>query len=152
MKMKKITDERLILQNLKNIRVAFIIQSIGIVGILVYQVISDVLVNQDIASGIVAFTKNPLWMLLLLVGIVLNYQNLMIANDIEDKKTNPGPYYWILTSAVGIGVVIGLLVKFFPGDGNPNPLVAGILVSLCFLIPFTIVHFLLKKRLGNEDN
>src|SRR5699024_10238369 len=152
MKIKKITDERLILQNLKNIRVAFIVQSIGIVGILVYQVISDVLVNQDIASGIVSFTKNPLWMLLLLLGIVLNYQNLMIANDIEDKKTNPGPYYWILTSAVGIGVVVGLLVKLFPGDGNPNPLIAGILVSLCFLIPFTIVHFLLKKRLGNEDN
>jgi len=148
--MKKITDERLILQNLKNIRVAFIIQSIGIIGILIYQVISNFLVNQDVTEGIMAFTKNPLWMLLLLVGIVLNYQNLMIANDIEDKKTNPGPYYWILTSAVGIGVVIGLLVKFFPGDGNPNPLVAGILVSLCFLIPFSIVHFLLKRRLDNE--
>jgi|SRR5690625_1461685 len=150
--MKKITDERLILQDLKSIRVAFIVQTIGIIGILIYQVISNILVNRDVAEGIMAFTKNPLWMLLLLVGIVLNYQNLMIANDIEDKKTNPGPYYWILTSAVGIGVVVGLLVKLFPGDGNPNPLIAGILVSLCFLIPFSIVHFLLKKRLGNEDN
>ncbi len=148
--MKKITDERLVLQNLKNIRVAFIIQSIGIIGILIYQVISNFLVNQDVTEGIMAFTKNPLWMLLLLVGIVLNYQNLMIVNDKKKKKTNPGPYYWILTSAVGIGVVIGLLVKFFPGDGNPNPLVAGILVSLCFLIPFSIVHFLLKRRLDNE--
>lgn len=150
MKMKKITDERLILQNLKNIRIAFIVQSIGIIGILIYQVISNFLVNQDVTEGMMAFTKNPLWMLLLLVGIVLNYQNLIIANDIEDKKTNPGPYYWILTSAVGIGVVVGLLVKLFPGDGNPNPLVAGILVSLSFLIPFSIVHFLLKRRLDNE--
>src|SRR5690625_7816433 len=92
--MKKITDERLILQDLKSIRVAFIVQTIGIIGILIYQVISNILVNRDVAEGIMAFSKNPLWMLLLLVGIVLNYQNLMIANDIEDKKTNPGPYYW----------------------------------------------------------
>ncbi len=75
--MKKIKDERLILQNLKNIRVAFIVQTIGIIGILVYQAITD---------GIMAFTKNPLWLLLLVVGVVLNYQNLMIANDIEDKE------------------------------------------------------------------
>lgn len=138
--MKKIKDERLILQNLKNIRVAFIVQTIGIIGILVYQAISD---------GMMAFTKNPLWMLLLLVGIVLNYQNLMIANDIEDKKTNPGSYYWILISAIVIGIVVGLLVKFFPGDGNPNALLAGTAVSLCFLIPFSIVHFLLKRRLDD---
>ena len=140
--MKKIKDERLILQNLKNIRTAFIVQTIGIIGILVYQAISD---------GMMAFTKNPLWMLLLLVGIVLNYQNLMIVNDIEDKKTNPGPYYRILISAIVVGVVVGLLVKLFPGDGNPNALFAGAAVSLCFLIPFSIVHFLLKRRLGNGE-
>lgn len=140
--MNKIKDERLILQNLKNIRVAFIVQTIGISGILVYQ---------GIANGIMALTKNPLWILLLLVGIVLNYQNLIIANDIEDKKTNPGSYYWILISAAVIGVVIGLLVKFFPGEGNPNALLAGVAVSLCFLIPFSIVHFLLKRRLNNEE-
>ncbi len=140
--MKKIKDERLILQNLKNIRVAFIVQTIGIIGILVYQAITD---------GIMAFTKNPLWLLLLVVGVVLNYQNLMIANDIEDKKSNPGSYYRILILAVIIGVVIGLLVKFFPGDSNPNALLAGIAVSLCFLIPFSIVHFLLKRRLKNEE-
>ena len=83
--MKKIKDERLILQNLINIRIAFIIQTIGIIGILVYQSISE---------GVIAFTGNPLWMLLLLVGVVLSYQNLMISNDIEDKKTNPGSYCW----------------------------------------------------------
>lgn len=139
--MKRIKDERLILQNLKNIRVAFIVQTIGIIGILVYQAISE---------GIMAFTKNPLWMLLLLVGIVLNYQNLMIANDIEDKKTNPGSYSWILILAVAIGIVVGLLVNFSPGDGNPNALLAGVAVALCFLIPFSIVHILLKRRLDNR--
>ena len=34
--MKKIKDERLILQTLKNIRIAFLFQSLGIIGILGY--------------------------------------------------------------------------------------------------------------------
>src|SRR5690625_3076729 len=119
--MKKIKDERLILQNLKNIRTAFIVQTIGIIGILVYQAISE---------GVMAFTKNPLWMLLLIVGVVLNYQNLIIANDMEDKKSNPGPYYRVIMLAVIVGAIIGLLVKFFPGDGNPNALLAGGVVFL----------------------
>ncbi|MCA1201683.1 hypothetical protein [Priestia flexa] len=34
--MRKIKDERLIVQNLKNIRVAFIIQTLGILSLLVY--------------------------------------------------------------------------------------------------------------------
>ena len=37
--MKKITDERLILLNLKNIRIAFIIQTLGVLGILGYDAV-----------------------------------------------------------------------------------------------------------------
>ncbi|WP_269139891.1 hypothetical protein [Rossellomorea arthrocnemi] len=39
--MKKITDERLKLQNLKNIRVLFLFQSAGIIGILAYDFITS---------------------------------------------------------------------------------------------------------------
>lgn len=46
----------------------------------------------------------------------------MIANDIEDKKSSRSSSYWILTSAAVIGVVIGLLLNFSPGDNNPNAL------------------------------
>lgn len=38
--MKKIKDERLIIQNLKNIRIAFIVQTIGISAILIYEVVT----------------------------------------------------------------------------------------------------------------
>ena len=139
--MKKIRDERLILQNLKNIRMAFIVQTIGIIGILVYQLISE---------GVMDLTGNPLWMLLLLIGVVLGYQNLIVANDIEDKKSNPGPYYRVIILATIVGGVIGLLVKLFPGDGNPNALIAGLAVFFCFLIPFSVVHFLVKRSFENE--
>lgn len=51
--MKKIKDERLIIQNLKNIRVAFIVQTLGLVAILIYH---------GITEGIVEVAKHPLWL------------------------------------------------------------------------------------------
>lgn len=38
--MNKLRDERLILQNLKNTRIAYIIQTLGILGILGYDAIT----------------------------------------------------------------------------------------------------------------
>lgn len=52
--MKKIKDERLILQTLKNIRIAFLFQSLGIIGILGYI---------GFTEGIDQITKSPLWLL-----------------------------------------------------------------------------------------
>ena len=55
--MKKIRDERLILRNLKNIRIVFVIQTLGIVGILGYDLVT---------KGMDAMTSNPLWPLLMI--------------------------------------------------------------------------------------
>ncbi len=53
--MKKVKDERLLIENLKSIRFAFLFQTIGIVGILVYSGVKD---------GVTALLNNPLWILL----------------------------------------------------------------------------------------
>lgn len=52
--MKKIKDERLILQTLKNIRIVFLFQYIGVVGILGYI---------GLTEGMDQITKSPLWLL-----------------------------------------------------------------------------------------
>lgn len=52
--MKKIKDERLILQTLKNIRISFLFQSLGIIGILGYI---------GFTEGLDQITKSPLWLL-----------------------------------------------------------------------------------------
>ena len=53
--MKKIKDERLILRNLMNIRIAWIVQNLAILIFLVYQIIK----SQD-TSGVFNY-GNPLW-------------------------------------------------------------------------------------------
>ena len=60
--LKKIKDERLILQTLKNIRIAFLFQSIGIIGILGYIGFNE---------GIDQITKSPLWLLFILTSMFL---------------------------------------------------------------------------------
>lgn len=135
--MKKIKDERIELQRLKNIRFAFIIQSAGMTAILIWI---------GVTEGVMALTKSPLWFLFILVVIFLNYQNLKIVDELEDKVTNPGPYYRVILYPGIISTAIGLLVFFFPGDSSANPFLVGGIVFVCFIVPFSIAYFLLKRR------
>ncbi len=84
--MKKIKDERLILQTLKNIRITFLFQSLGIIGILGYI---------GFTEGLDQMTKSPLWLLFILTSIVLSYLQLSISIDVEEseKDIQLTPYY-----------------------------------------------------------
>ncbi|SFK21770.1 hypothetical protein SAMN04488569_101618 [Marinilactibacillus piezotolerans] len=74
--MKKITDERLILKNLKQIRVLFAIQMVGILGILGYDLIT---------RGFSEMTDRPLWFLLVITGIIAAYQSATVSVEQERK-------------------------------------------------------------------
>ncbi|WP_244535659.1 hypothetical protein [Lentibacillus halodurans] len=58
------------LQNLKNIRIAFMVQSVGIIAILLYDVIT---------KGLSTMTDNPLWFVFMVTVIVLTWLNLRIS-------------------------------------------------------------------------
>lgn len=55
-------DERLQIQSLKNIRIAFIVQTAGIFAILLYDMIKE---------GVMEARNNPLWLLFILTMVVL---------------------------------------------------------------------------------
>lgn len=75
--MKKIKDERLILQTLKNVRIAFLFQSLGIISILGYI---------GFTEGIDQITKSSLWLLFILTSIVLSYLQLSVSIDVEEGE------------------------------------------------------------------
>jgi len=62
--MKKIKDERLQHENLNNIRIVYIIQTIGIFAILVYDLVT---------KGVNGMTENPLWIVLLVATVTSTY-------------------------------------------------------------------------------
>ena len=78
--MKKITDERLVLKNLKNIRIAFIIQTIGILSILGYDLVT---------KGLEGMRENPLWLVFMITAIISAYLSMSISADHEINKINP---------------------------------------------------------------
>lgn len=138
--MKKIKDERLRIQNLKNIRVAFLVQSIGIIAILLYDFITE---------GLSATAKNPLWFVFIITVVVLNFLNIGVSTDVYDdakKAKKPAPYYITFIITALIGFVVGIIQLFY-SDNIRDAIIVGSVVFICFLVPFTFAYYLRKKRL-----
>jgi len=94
---KVIKDERLVIQNLKNIRIAFAFQTICILGILIYE---------GIRKGISHITDNPLWLVFMATSVLLGYLNMRISVDeyqTSDSK-KPGPYYKTIIFSLAVGL------------------------------------------------
>lgn len=144
--MKKIKDERLKMLNLKNIRIAFIVQTIGIIAILLYQMITE---------GVMETTDNPLWLVFILTMVLLGWLNLNISVDMYDnarEKKKPGPYYRIVIMSAVVSTIFTLLAKFGPDNSNNiEAILAGCVVFVCFIIPFSIAHYIIKKRSFDDD-
>ncbi|MBD7935799.1 hypothetical protein H9655_02050 [Cytobacillus sp. Sa5YUA1] len=140
--MKKITDERLVLQNLKNIRIAFIIQTIGILGILGYDLVT---------SGLDEMRQNPLWTIFIITGVVLAYLSMSISTDHEDHKINPRKSLIIsLAILIFISTIVGFLVSVTEGFSIINGVIVGVILFICGFIPIIYIYFLRKNRQEEE--
>ncbi|WP_170958154.1 MULTISPECIES: branched-chain amino acid ABC transporter substrate-binding protein [Bacillus] len=143
--LKKIKDERLILQNLKNIRIAFIFQSIGIIGILAYI---------GFTNGIDRITKSPLWLLFMLTSILLCYLQMGISIDAEEDKKGIKltPYYKLVLRSAIVGIIFAIIyVIFSPDRPLREAILMGSIFFLCFLASYSAGYFIKKNRLQNHD-
>ncbi|MYW24755.1 hypothetical protein GTY48_14045 [Bacillus thuringiensis] len=134
--MKKIQDERLILQNLNNIKVVYIIQTLSIIGILGYDLIT---------KGFDAMKNNPLWFVLLFTSVISAYLSMNIGVDKEKEVKSPQKkLFRSLFIVLVISIVIGSITII------KNSLLDGILVGfvlfICSLIPLIYVYRLRTKK------
>lgn len=122
--MQKIKDERLILKNLKNIRLAFLIQSLGILLILF----------KDFFKHGNEIIKNPLWLLFVVTMTVLGFLSMNISIDYDrneiaaDKVITFGMIIVILISSL-----IVLSVSFTSGFNIYDGLLYGGILFICGL-------------------
>ena len=143
--MKKIRDERLILQTLKNIRIAFLFQSLGIIGILGYI---------GFTEGINQITKSPLWLLFIITSIVLSYLQLSVSIDVDEseKEIKLTPYYKIVLRSLIVGIVMAIIYIIFSPE---RPLFVAILTGgilfICFLGSYSMSYFIKRRRLQDDD-
>lgn len=141
--MKKITDERLILQNLKNIRFAYMIQTAGIIGILGFDFIT---------KGLEGMRENPLWLVFMITTVISLYLSMNISVDHE--KSNKAPKKGLTISllvAVMISSVVGFLVTLTDGYTINDGFVAGGILFLCSLVPVFYIYYLRTKQEDDYD-
>jgi ABC-type uncharacterized transport system permease subunit len=142
--MKVITDERLIIKNLKNIRFAFAFQTLALVGILIYN---------GVTKGFNNITNNPIWLVLILTSIILGYLNLSISVDSyeNEKQIRKIPYYILVLCCLAVGVIFGLLTKITSNTSLSDSIIIGLVIFLCFLGTFSFGYFLINKRSKDEE-
>lgn len=141
--MKKIKDERLIMKNLQNIRIAYIIQTIGILGILGYDLVT---------KGMDGMTDNPVWYVFIVTAIVTAYLSMNVNVDHENRKKDPKKrlYLSILIITV-LSFLIGLLVINTDGYKLMNGVLIGGIIFVCCLIPVLYTYYLRNKRERDID-
>ncbi|WMT41958.1 hypothetical protein RE628_05835 [Paenibacillus sp. D2_2] len=140
--MKKITDERLILLNLKNIRIAFIIQTIGVLGILGYDAVK---------KGLEGMTDNPLWLVFMITAVALGYLSMSNSVDHESEKVNPKKSLKISLVVISlISIVVGFLVSRSEGFTIINSVIIGGILLSCALVPVIYTYKLRVKRLDED--
>ncbi|WP_046214979.1 hypothetical protein [Paenibacillus wulumuqiensis] len=143
--MRPIKDERLVMQNLKNIRLAFGVQSAGIAIILLYTLVK---------YGLEEMIAQPIWIVFMLTAMTLGYANLRISVDMDRSETarKPKPYLYNLILAAGAGIIAGGAVWFSqPENSMRDALIVGGVVFVCLLIPYSIVYYLQRKKARDEQ-
>lgn len=140
--MKKITDERLKLKNLKVIRLAFVIQYVGIIGLLSYDYIKN---------GQKSATENPLWLLFIITNIVMAFGAMPISTDHEKLKKSPSySNYFFVSLLIGVAAAV-LTMIMSPTSSIRTIVLIGALFFICFLVPFTVLYRFRKKNFDDSN-
>ena len=138
--MKKITDERLVLQNLKNMRVLFVFQNLGMIGILAYDFIT---------KGMDGMTDNPLWYLFIMTSVVSAYLSMSISVDHEESSQSPKKRLVISIGVVLIiASILAVLTSMSEGSDPVDGGMVGLVMFICGLVPVLYVYFHKKEEDG----
>lgn len=142
--MKKIKDERLILRNLQNIKIAYIVQTIGILVILGYTFFQ---------GGLEGLRTNPLWLVWMLATVVHGYLSMSVSIEHERKTKNPRKSFTLsLVVLIILALAIGYFVSITPDFDWLNGLFFGTLAFICGFIPFYYIYRLrVKQKIEFED-
>lgn len=137
MKIQKINDERLIINNLKNIRIIYALQTLGMVAILGYNFVTN-----DI-NGI---KEDPLWILFLASTVILAFLSLGTDERLVSKNLQKIRVAYTI-QVIGI---VGILGYDFIAGGidavKQNPL------WIVFILSTVVLSFLSMNTSVDHEN
>jgi len=136
------TDERLVSKNLQKIRIAYAVQTLGIVAILGYDFVS---------GGMDGMTDNPLWIVFIVSTIVLAFLSMNISVDHESNKefAKKGLVISFIILAL-ISIIVGTFTTFSEGFSTTDGILTGVIFLICGCIPFLFL-FSIRKRKDDDS-
>jgi Na+-driven multidrug efflux pump len=141
--MKKITDERLKQRNLEHVRIVYIVQTLGILCILAYDLIQ---------GGMEAMRENPLWLVFIGTSVVFAYLSMSVSVEHERGGKDPKkPFIVSITAILAVAVIISYLISITPGYGWGDGLLVGFIVAVCSGIPAFYIYRLRLKQADWHD-
>lgn len=136
------SDERLAQKNLQKIRVAYAVQTIGIIGILGYYFV---------AGGMDRMQENPLWIIFIVSTTILAILSMNISVDHENNKDSAKKGLVVSLSILAlISIIIGIFTSFSEGFTAFDGVLTGAIFSVFGLVPFLFL-FYLQKREGDDS-
>jgi cell division protein FtsW (lipid II flippase) len=139
--MEKIKDERLKLKNLQNIRIAFIVQTLGIIGILGYDLVT---------KGMDGMMDNPLWFVFIVTTVVSAYLSMNVSVDYESEEKDPKKSLKLhLVVLLAICVLSAILLPLIDEFNMINVLLIPGIFFVCGLGP---IYYLYRLRLKKEED
>ncbi len=141
--MKKITDERLIIRNLKHIRIAFIVQTFGILGILGYELFQN---------GLDGMRENPVWLVFMITSIVYAFLTMSTSIEHEKQIKNPKKSLAIgLLTIIVITIIVAYAISITPGYGWGTGMLVSAIVFVSGAIPVFYIYQLRIKYIADLE-
>lgn len=132
------SDERLVLKNLQKIRLAYAIQTLGIVGILAYEFVSN---------GMNGVNDNPLWIIFIVSTTILACLSMNISVDHETNinSTKKGLFLSLIVLLL-ISTAAGIFTSLSEGYTVIHGILTGGIFFICGSIPFLFLYNLREKN------
>lgn len=138
-RVKIVKDERLMIEGLKHIRLAFILQNVVILGIVFYRYVLQGAGYESVSDLLMVFMGGI---------IVINFLNLKNSVEVYEHTGGVSLSYFMKLLLIPVGIVIGLLaicIIVTPDISIKEIGITGVIMFVCFLIPSLFIYIYMKK-------
>ncbi|HDR4763064.1 TPA: hypothetical protein ACQ75Q_004181 [Bacillus thuringiensis] len=141
--MKIVKDERLMIEGLKHIRLAFILQNIVILAIVFYRYVLQGAGYESVSDLLMVF-----------IGIIIiNFLNLKNSVEVYEHTGGVSRRYFMKLLFIPVGIIIGILaicIVVTPDISIKEISMTGLIMFACFLVPSLFIYIYMKK-IKRED-
>ncbi|PEY32853.1 hypothetical protein CN354_20335 [Bacillus cereus] len=143
--MRIVKDGRLMIEGLKHIRMAFVLQNLVILGMIFYRYVIKGVGYEGVSDLLMLF----------MVGIILvNFLNLKQSVEVYESGELVKRSYFLkllLIPTISAIVIMGINAIVTPNTPLKDTGIMGLIIFLCFLVPSLYVYNYRRKIRDEED-